>query len=123
MVSFQGEFGPEVATQPDPDPTMFGMPTTDDGNRGDALMNNMLTIPVWGPDLEALTAASCRIVLAVGEESGESLAARAPRAIAEQTGLELVVFPGDHGGFSGDEHGHPGKPVEFAARLREVLDR
>lgn len=123
MVSFQGEFGPEVATQPDPDPAMFGMPTTDDGNRGDALMNNMLTIPVWGPDPEALTAASCRIVLAVGEESGESLAARAPRAIAEQTGLELVVFPGDHGGFSGDEYGHPGKPVEFAARLREVLDR
>lgn len=122
LVSRQGEFDAEAAQQPDPDPAMFGLPTTDDGTRGDALMNNMLTIPVWSPDADALRAATCRVVLAVGEESGESLAARAPRAIAAATGLELVVFPGDHGGFSGDEYGHPGKPVEFAGRLHELLD-
>jgi hypothetical protein len=84
-------------------------------------MANMLTIPVWGPDPDALRAVTCRVVLAVGEESGEILAARAPRAIAEQTGLELVVFPGDHIGFFGGEYGQTGKPVEFAAKLHEVL--
>jgi hypothetical protein len=34
----------------------------------------------------------------------------------------VTVFPGGHGGFMGGEYGQePGKPVEFAAKLREVL--
>jgi hypothetical protein len=32
-----------------------------------------------------------------------------------------VAFPSNHGGFLGDEYGMPGKPEEFAAKLREVL--
>jgi hypothetical protein len=32
-----------------------------------------------------------------------------------------VTFPGDHGGFLGDEYGQSGVPDEFAARLRDVL--
>ena len=121
LVSEQGELGPDYADRPDPDPAAFGMPTEDDGTRNDPLMNNMATIPVWAPDLEALRAAPCRVVLGVGEESGETLAARAPRVIAGQGGGELVVFPGDHIGFAGGEYGQTGKPEEFAARLREVL--
>ena len=121
LVSEQGELGPDYAERPDPDPAAFGMPTVDDGTRTDPLMNNMITIPVWAPDPDALRAATCRVVLAVGEESGETLAARAPRAIAAQGGGELAVFPGDHIGFGGGEHGTTGQPAAFAARLREVL--
>ena len=121
LVSLQGEFGADVAEQPDPDPAMFGLPTGDDGSRTDPLMNNMITIPVWAPDPAALRSASCRVVLGVGEESGEMLAARAPRAIADQTGAELVVFPGGHTGFLGGEYGETGKHDEFAAALRGVL--
>ena len=108
LVSEQGEFGPDYADRPDPDPAAFGMPTVDDGSRNDPLMNNMITIPVWAPDRDALRAIRCRVVLAVGEESGETLAARAPRAIAAQGGGELVVFPGDHIGFAGGEYGQTG---------------
>ncbi len=121
LVSQEGELGPDYAERPDPDPAMFGLPTTDDGSRNDPLMENMSTIPVWIPDLDALRAADCRVVLAVGVDSGTTMAARAPRAIAEQSGLELVEFPGDHGGYLGGEYGQTGKPDEFAAALREVL--
>ena len=121
LVSEQGELGPDYADRPDPDPGAFGMPTVDDGTRNDPLMNNMITIPVWAPDRDALRATTCRVVLAVGEESGETLAARAPRAIAAQGGGELAVFPGDHIGFAGGEYGTTGQPEAFATRLREVL--
>lgn len=121
LVIEQGPFGLDYLDRPDPDPAMFGLPTADDGSRNDPLMLNMATIPVWGPDLDALRSVPCRLVLAVGEDSGETMAARAPRAIAAALGVEAVVFPGDHTGFAGGEHGQTGKPVEFAAALREVL--
>ncbi len=37
-VSHQGPFGPDFASQPAPDPAMFGLPTEDDGTRTDALL-------------------------------------------------------------------------------------
>jgi hypothetical protein len=82
----------------------------------------MPTTPSFAPDVESLRAASTRVVLGVGEESGETLAARAARAIADQLGTEAIVFPGGHDGFLGGEYGSTGKPTEFAAKLREVLD-
>lgn len=121
LVMAQGELGVDYTEGPDPDPEAFGLPTADDGSRDDPLMNNMVTIPVWGPDPAALRAAGCRVVLGVGEESGQTLAARGARAVAERSGLDLVTFPGGHDGFSGGEYGPPGKPVEFAATLRAVL--
>lgn len=121
LVSEPGELGPDYADRPDPDPAMYGLPSVDDGTRSDPLINNMVTIPVWAPDPAALRSASCRVVLGVGEESGDVLAARAPRAVADQTGAELVVFPGGHTGFLGGEYDQEGKPDEFAATLRGVL--
>jgi hypothetical protein len=42
-------------------------------------------------------------------------------ATAELLGQQVTVFPSNHGGFLGPEFGQPGKPEEFAVRLREVL--
>jgi hypothetical protein len=50
------------------------------------------------------------------------MANRGAHAVAEQLGTETVAFPSHHGGFLGGEYGWPGKPDEFAAKLREVLD-
>ena len=72
-------------------------------------------------DFDALRAASTRVVIAVGAESGKTLARRAGEAVAERLGIEPVVFPSDHGGFLGGEYGQTGDPDAFAAKLRQVL--
>ena len=52
---------------------------------------------------------------AVGEDSEGQLAHDGGLGLARRLGVDAVVFPGGHGGF--DE-----KPVEFAAKIREVLE-
>ncbi|PWD51024.1 alpha/beta hydrolase [Serinibacter arcticus] len=125
FIAFTGFSGPvpdDYLDRPAPDPAMFGLPAEDDGSRGDALLGqNLRHICGYLPDVEALRAATTRIVVGVGEESDGQLARRGGEAVAELLGLEPVVFPSGHGGFLGDEYGMPGKPVEFGARLREVL--
>jgi hypothetical protein len=49
------------------------------------------------------------------------MASRGAFAVAERLETELVIFPGGHGGFLGDEYGQPGDPDDFAAKLREAL--
>lgn len=123
--SLQGPVPEDYLDQPAPDPAVFGLPTEDDGNRDDALVGqNIRTITAYQPDVAALTATGTRVVLAVGEDSGEELAARAGRAVAAAIGTEPVVFPGDHAGFLGQEYGPEmaGVPDSFAAALRRVLD-
>ncbi len=121
-VSHQGPMTPEFAAQPDPDPAMFGLPGGDDGNRTDVLLGqNIISSTHFEPDFEALRAASTRIVLATGAESGGGMAHRGAVAVAERLGKEPVTFPSDHGGFLGGEYGQRGDPDAFAAKLREVL--
>ena len=121
---WQGEFTDEYAAQPAPDPATFGMPTEDDGTRADPLLSHASDpVPHHHLDTAAVTAAPTRVVVGVGEETGETFTGRTARGTAEALGVELVVFPGGHGGFQGDEYGMPGKPDGFAATLREVLDR
>jgi len=123
VVSHQGMFTPEFASQPGPDPQMFGMPADDDGTRTDALLaQNLLTCTAFQPDIDALRGASTTIIVAVGATSGEALARRAGEAVAERLGQDPVEFPGDHSGFLGGEYGQMGKPDDFAAKLREVLN-
>jgi hypothetical protein len=74
------------------------------------------------PDVEALAAAPTRVVIAVGEETGDTFTGRTAVATAELLGQQATVFPSHHGGFLGDEFGYAGKPEEFADRLREVLE-
>jgi pimeloyl-ACP methyl ester carboxylesterase len=122
LVSYDGEIPADFADQQFPDPAMFGMPGEDDGSRNDPLFaQNLITCTHYEPAFDALKAASGRLVIARGEESGSTLAARAADAIAERLGTTAVAFPSDHGGFMAGEYGQTGKPDEFAAKLREVL--
>jgi pimeloyl-ACP methyl ester carboxylesterase len=122
LVGFEGPIPSDFADRPAPDPAMFGLPTTDDGSRTDPLVGqNMPSCPAFEPDIEALRRAPTRVLLAVGEDSRGTMAARAARTIADRLGTAAVTFPGDHAGFLGGEYGQTGKPEEFAARLREVL--
>ncbi len=122
LVSHVGPLPADYLDAPDPDPAMFGLPTSDDGSRNDPLFaQNMISSTHYQPDIAALRAAPTRTVIAVGVGSAGQLAERAGRAVAELLGLEPVVFPGDHGGFLGGEYGQTGEPDAFAAKLREVL--
>jgi pimeloyl-ACP methyl ester carboxylesterase len=123
LVSYQGEIPADYVDQPAPDPQVFGLPTEDDGSRTDPLlMQNIITCTHYQPDFDALRRGSSRVVIAAGAESGPILARRAAEVIADRLGTTLVDFPGDHGAFMGGEYGQMGKPDEFAAKLREVLD-
>jgi pimeloyl-ACP methyl ester carboxylesterase len=123
MASWQGEFTDEFCAQPSPDPAAFGLPTEDDGSRGDPLLSDRSwAVSGYHPDADALAAASTRIVIAVGEETGNTFTGRTSVATAGLLGQEVVVFPSHHGGFLGPESGYPGQPEAFARRLREVLD-
>jgi pimeloyl-ACP methyl ester carboxylesterase len=124
IVGFEGEIPDDYTKQPAPDPAMFGLPTEDDGSRDDALLGqNLRGCTSYQPDFDAIDKAKDRIILAVGEESANQLAGRGGAAVAKRLGLTPVVFPSNHGGFLGNEYGMPGKPEEFATKLREVLAR
>ena len=120
--SWSGEYTEEYFAQPAPDPAMFGMPTEDDGSRDDPLLSDRsLAVVRYLPDVDALEAAPTRVLLAVGEETGDTFTGRTTRALAERLGEEVVVFPGGHGGFAAEEGPWPGQAKAFAVRLREVL--
>jgi pimeloyl-ACP methyl ester carboxylesterase len=122
IVSHKGPMDADFASQPAPDPAMFGMPTEDDGTRTDPLLGqNIISCTHYEPDFEALRAASTRIVMAAGAESEGEMAHRGAVAVAERLGTTPVSFPSGHGGFLGGEHGQSGDPNAFAAKLREVL--
>ncbi|PVC79943.1 alpha/beta hydrolase [Streptomyces sp. CS131] len=123
MTSWEGEFTDAYFAQPAPDPAAFGMPAEDDGSRDDPLLSDRSwAVSDHRPDVDAINAAPTRVVIAVGEESRSVQTGRTSDAAAELLGQRVTVFPSHHGGFLDGEFGYPGKPDEFAARLREVLD-
>jgi hypothetical protein len=123
MTSWQGEFTDDYFAQPVPDPAAFGMPVEDDGGRADPLLSkSSWAVTDYRPDPAVLAAAPARVVIAVGEETGDTYTGRTARATAALLGQEVTVFPSHHGGFLGGESGYAGKPDEFAVKLREVLD-
>lgn len=123
ITSHRGPFPDDIAEQPAPDPATFGLPADDDGSRTDVMLHqNIIPTTHYEPDLDALRAASTRIVIAVGTESEGEMANRGGHALAERLGTEPVNFPSHHGGFLGGEYGWPGEPDAFAARLRQVLE-
>ncbi|HEY2771724.1 MAG TPA: alpha/beta hydrolase [Solirubrobacteraceae bacterium] len=122
MTSWQGEFTDEYYARPVPPPAAFGMPDEDDGSRDSPLLSDRsAAISDYQPDVGALAAAPTRIVIAVGEETGNAFTGRASAAAAELLGQQATVFPSHHGGFLGPESGYPGQPEAFADMLRQVL--
>lgn len=121
LVGYDGLM-PDRYRPPAVDPARFGLPTEDDGTRNDPLLAQSIGgLTGYRPDVEALRASPTRIVLARGAASGQTMAARGADAMAALLGTEPVSFPGNHGGFMGDEYGQPGEPEAFAVRLRDVL--
>ncbi|WP_326796861.1 alpha/beta hydrolase [Streptomyces sp. NBC_01808] len=121
--AWEGEFTDAYFAQPAPDPAAFGMPADDDGNRDDPLLSDASwAVSGYRPDPAALAAAPTRVVIAVGEESGDTFTARTARSTAALLGQEATVFPSHHGGFLDAEFGYAGQPEAFGAKLREVLD-
>lgn len=122
LVSYEGELTSEYLERPAPSPADFGLPPEDDGGRDDALLGqNWLSGTGYRPDIGALARSSTRIVPAGGRDSTRQLCGRAVAALADRLGTTVAMFPGDHGGFMGEEQGMPGDPAGFAAVLREVL--
>ena len=122
VTSHRGPFPDDFASQPAPDPAMFGMPTEDDGSRTDVLLaQNIIGFTHYEPDFDALTNASTRMICAAGAESEGEMANRGGHAVAERLGQKPVIFPSHHAGFLGGDHGWAGEPEAFAAKLREVL--
>ena len=55
VTSHRGPFPDDFASQPAPDPAMFGMPTEDDGSRTDVLLaQNIIGFTHYEPDFDAL---------------------------------------------------------------------
>lgn len=121
LVMHTGEFTQEYLDQPEPDPAQYGLPTEDDGSRDDPLLGHNMRMAPYLPDAEALKATGVRIVPAVGADSEGGMPRRGGEALAELLGVEPVVFPGDHGGFTVSEWAPGNDPAAFAQKLREVL--
>ncbi|MBI3224747.1 MAG: alpha/beta hydrolase [Mycolicibacterium cosmeticum] len=68
------------------------------------------------PDAAALTAGPARVIVGLGAESGHLLTDATSRELARLLNRDVVMFPGDHGGFMS-------APGEFAAALQAVLSR
>ena len=70
----------------------------------------------YQPDIQALQAASTRILVGAGTTSRGQLAHRTAVALATELGTPVVEFPGDHGGFLA-------LPEQFGRELDQVLTR
>ena len=122
FVMHNGLVPEDYLDRPAPDPADFGMSSEDDGSRSDPLMRNMPACNEYEPDVEALAVLGDRLVIAAGVESGQEMAARGARSVAEAVGIPVTEFPSHHAGFLGGEFGQQGDPDAFAAALRAALD-
>jgi pimeloyl-ACP methyl ester carboxylesterase len=113
LIGIQG--GPPPAPEGEPSPETLEAMAQMQRNMEFFFGRYIRNIARYVPDIAALEACSCRIVPAVGAESGGQLAHEGGLGLARMLGIEATVFPGDHGGFDG-------RPVEFAEKLCEVLE-
>ena len=121
LVMEPGPLPADYLDRPAPDPTKFGMSVEDDGDRTNPLIRNMPAVNAYVPDYGTLLALGERVHVAVGAGSGQEVAARGGRGLAERLGREVDVVPSHHAGFTAADGPYPGEPKAFAARLREIL--
>jgi pimeloyl-ACP methyl ester carboxylesterase len=76
----------------------------------------MKAIVEYVPDVATLKAGKPQVVVGVGEATRGQVAHQTGVALAERLGMDPVIFPGDHGGYSS-------QPAAFAERLQAVLTR
>jgi pimeloyl-ACP methyl ester carboxylesterase len=74
----------------------------------------LLPITGYEPDIAVLRAASTRVVVGVGDDSGGQLAHESALGLAERLDIEAVTFPGGHAG-------NLTHPDAFAAKLHELF--
>lgn len=92
LTMHEGPIPAGFADGPGPDPAMFGLPTQDDGSRDDVLLGqNLHTCSPHTLDLEALRQSGTRVVIGVGQESGQQLAA--PRLSRSNSACEPCRSP------------------------------
>jgi pimeloyl-ACP methyl ester carboxylesterase len=98
-------------------------PTADQAESAARVARNLELFASWliphignyEPDMAGLRATTTRIVVGVGAQSPPThMPYQASHALAEQLGVELAEFPGDH-------FVEASGPAEFAARLRGLL--
>ncbi|WP_305789654.1 alpha/beta fold hydrolase [Symbioplanes lichenis] len=114
MTQWPGEFTDEYFAQLPP------LPPASLSSPGDDPLLSQASWPItdYQPDPARLTGVPTRIVIAVGEETGNTYTGRTTHGVAALLGLTPTVFPSHHGGFL---PGH-GQPDKFAAALRSILD-
>jgi pimeloyl-ACP methyl ester carboxylesterase len=116
LAKFTDITGLYVAPQPaNPSPEMLLQMNRMSDNLAYSFLHLMPAIIDFIPDLDALHALPTRIVVGVGVKAAEQPAHKSALLLAANLGLPAVSFPGNHAGFVFE-------PVEFAFRLREVLD-
>jgi pimeloyl-ACP methyl ester carboxylesterase len=121
MTTWQGEFTDDYF-DPDRELRYLGVPARDDGKRDDPLLSDRSwAIGDHRLDVEALTTAATRVVLAVSEDSRDAMPGRAAIAAAELLGQEATVLPDQPEYILSHWFGYEGDPAAFAAKLREVL--
>jgi pimeloyl-ACP methyl ester carboxylesterase len=122
LTSWQGEFTDEYFTEPGLNPRRFGAPW-DDGKRDDPLLSDR-SWPVGDHqlDIEALTTAPTRVVIATSEDTRDTMAGRAAVATAALLGQEVTVFPAQPLDLLGYWFEHEGDSAAFAGKIRAELD-
>ena len=114
MVLVGIEGGPPPASEAEPTPEQLQAMAQMQRNMDFFFGRYIRNIARYRPDFAALKSCPCRIAAAVGEESRGQLAHEGGLGLATRLGMDAIVFPGDHGGFTG-------RPVEFSAKLLQVL--
>jgi pimeloyl-ACP methyl ester carboxylesterase len=104
----------EEMAQAEPTSESVEMGARMQGNFELFLAHEIRQIGGYVPDVDALRAASTRIVSAAGETSEQQAACRAAFALAERLGTSVTHLPGSHGGWGSD-------PQDFAERLHAAL--
>ncbi len=122
LMSLRGPVPADFASQPAPDPAMYGMPSEDDGERDDLMLgSNIITVTHYRPDVDTLRAASTRIVLAVGADSDGEIAQRGAEAVADLLGTIPVPFPVGTEASSGASTARRASRTPSPPPCREVL--
>ena len=118
LVSHQGPIPADFAGAAGSGSAAFGLPTEDDGSRDDPLLGqNLISCTHYQLNLEALRAASTRIVMGAGATTVGTMANRAAVALAERLGNRLSRSPAGTTGSSAANTARWASPMRSPSRF------